>query len=287
MTRLTVRRANRYAAGGAIVLAMVLATTAGCSDSDDEHKAWTLYTAAFEDGRKISTGTISFAISGDLVTHTFEHRPVNSTRTATSRSASSRPAFMNPAIRTRIVETRDGKPLSWSHRSTYPDGDTFFHRYTIDRDGKVRTTMYSRPPPGRRSSGPSSRPSFWSSPNASHEPVRDWPDGAIEVYGQRLLARKHGLAEGTSYTYKVYAGSGKAVEVTVRVGKKTTVDVLGDTMKLTEVVGTWRRASDPAPNVTTTYVDDDYIARKTRYVRDGHETVWYLSNSEQAVRDAK
>ena len=234
MTQVTVRRANRCAAGGVIALAMALATTAGCSDDqddqDDRHEAWTLYTATFDDGRKTATGSLSFTVSGDSVTHTFEFHSVNSAGTATSRSATSRPAFSGIS-RTRIVETLDGKPLSLSNERTDQDEGTLIYGYTIDSNGKVRMTLSDRPPPERPSSDPS--------PGLG----KDWPNGAIEVYGQRLLARKHGLAEGTSYTYKTFRGFGEVEEVDARVGKKVTVDMLGETMELTEVTRTVRGTS--------------------------------------------
>ena len=79
----------------------------------------------------------------------------------------------------------------------------------------------------------------------------DCPPDLVLSEGSRLLAKQKGLAEGTAYEFSVFEPTSlKPVKVSVRIGPKATVDVLGRQMELTEMTTTTMGSQQ------LSYVDD-------------------------------
>ena len=141
-----------------------------------------------------------------------------------------------------FVETIDGKPVSFRLvRRLGPLPERL--EGTIESDGKVTVT---------RSGG--------------RKEVLPWPAGAVMVEGARILARKKGLKEGTTYTYRLFSPSTmSAVENRVRVGPQRQVDLLGRVVSLTEIRSTVVVPTllGPVQLQTTTYVNDRFEELKS------------------------
>lgn len=86
-----------------------------------------------------------------------------------------------------------------------------------------------------------------------------WPEGALMAEGLRLLAARKGLTPGTSYTVKIFDPSAmRALDTRVVVGSKRRVDLLGRSMRLTEVKSSF--AFPGAGEVTSTSYVDEHLA---------------------------
>lgn len=109
----------------------------------------------------------------------------------------------------------------------------------------------------------------------------DWPAGAVMSEGLRLLERKHGLKEDSSFEAKIFAASVMdAVDALVQIGPTRQVDLLGRVVELTEVTtvmnlpmgggmggaapesGAAQQGSSGMKLVSTSYVDDDLMPQK-------------------------
>jgi len=91
----------------------------------------------------------------------------------------------------------------------------------------------------------------------------DWPNGAVMSEGMRLLLLKHGLAEGTTYTVKLFDPSMmQVVDVEVKVGPKQNVDLLGRVVALTEVQSNVSSAQIGSL-ISTEYYDDNLRLQKS------------------------
>ena len=86
-----------------------------------------------------------------------------------------------------------------------------------------------------------------------------WPEGALMAEGLRLLAARKGLAPGTSYTAKLFDPSAmRAMDTRVEVGSKRAVDLLGRSMRLTEVKSIFTFPG--AGEITSTSYVDEHLA---------------------------
>jgi hypothetical protein len=83
-----------------------------------------------------------------------------------------------------------------------------------------------------------------------------WPRGALMAEGLRLLQLEKGLKEGLEYSAKLFRiGSKEPTEVTIRIGPKKNVDLLGRVAALTEVK-TIVKTPEGGEIVSTSYVDE-------------------------------
>lgn len=141
----------------------------------------------------------------------------------------------------RTVETLDGKPLGFTYTIKQGSlGQTVEGR--IDADGKLHKT-YGH---GRQ----------------KRTEVTDWPDSALLTYGAKLVMEEKGLKKGTTYTVRLFDPSlMSAQNMTVTVGARKKVDLLGRAVMLTEINSTLAVAGGSIE--VTTYVDDKGHELKT------------------------
>ncbi|HOF19048.1 MAG TPA: transglutaminase domain-containing protein [Phycisphaerae bacterium] len=141
---------------------------------------------------------------------------------------------------THTEETADGKPLRLSHSQNLAAMSESVRGKIVN--GKLEATITTG--------------------GQTRTQTLDWPAGALLPEGAELLARKHGLAEGTRYSYKHFApDSLSAYDVSVIVGPKKAVDLLGRVVTLVEVRQTLAAATGKIEAIT--YVDEDYKPLKT------------------------
>ena len=90
-----------------------------------------------------------------------------------------------------------------------------------------------------------------------------WPEGALMSEGLRLLAVQKGITPGTSYTAKMFDPSAmRAVDTRIEVKSKRPVDLLGRSVRLTEVKSSF--VFPGAGEITSTsYVDDELTTLKS------------------------
>jgi hypothetical protein len=190
----------------------------------------TTYMAAFLDGKKVGYCRETRRVAEGKVTTTAEMVCAITREGATT-------ALLEKGI---ITETADGKPLGFSIvQGTGPAAQTI--RGTIGADGKLNVTVEA----GGR----------------SKRSTMDWPEGALMEEGFRLLEKKKGLKEGTTYTVKVFLAQAlRAVPAVVRIGPAKEVDLLGRVVHLTEVKVTFKHPT--GDSLWTRYVDDDLEEHK-------------------------
>jgi len=192
------------------------------------------------------TQYLAIFIEGKKVGHAVTTRKVAGDRVLTSIDMEFTVSRMGTAIRVRQsqenVETIDGRPLGF--RMSQDMGLVAARiEGAIGADGRLKVTT---------TSGLQQR-----------ERVMDWPKGALLSEGIRLYELKKGLKEGTTYKIGVFEPSMlKVLEMTVKVGARRKVDLLGRAAELTEVetTVTLPLAGDMT---TATYVNDDMDALKT------------------------
>ena len=192
-------------------------------------------------------------MGGKKVGHAKQTRKVEGAKVTTTEEMTLTISRMGSTMTIRTVEgaveTAAGRPLSF--RSVQDMGimaQTM--EGTIRDDGKVEVTI---------AVGQTKR-----------KAVVPWPKGALLPEGVRLLSRKMGLKQGTTYKASVFSPAlqqAMAVKVTVGpkvdvvVGPKSDADPLGGVMRLTEVQMVM---SSPMGAITTTsYVNDEFDALKT------------------------
>lgn len=146
-----------------------------------------------------------------------------------------------PAARIKVSmdqhfrETRDGRPLGFTHKMTLGSEPTLMIG-TI-KDGRVTLVTEQ----------------FGQERTATY----DFDPDIKLAWGTLLEQRKHGLKPGTAYTIKTYEPSMKVdgpIAVDVKVHGKEAVDVLGGRRRLTRITATMLLAM-PIP--TDSWVDDD------------------------------
>jgi len=138
------------------------------------------------------------------------------------------------------TETPDGKPLEFTDHKVL--GPSFNQcRGQVGKKGTVIVTG-------------SSAGSMW-------ETDIEWPEGAMLAEAARKVIQEKGLGEGTEYTVKVFIPLGlQAAEMKVQIGPTKEVDILGQTLSLTEVTQT--TATSRGTQKLVSYVDEDWVPRK-------------------------
>ena len=147
---------------------------------------------------------------------------------------------MSIRMKQTVVETAKGVPLSFK-LSQEVSGMASQSEGVLTPDGKLklRTTMAGQ----------------------TRTRTIDYPKGALMTEGMRLLCRKMGLKEGTSYKALVFAPSlMTAIDANVLVGARESIDLLGRVVKLVKVTTTLKTRRGAMQAVT--YLDDDYKDQK-------------------------
>ncbi len=218
---------RRAAVAWAVLAALAGAAPTGCADTPEEK---TRYFAVRVNGVKVGHGTYVRGVRDGKVTNaqtmqmTLERLGVP----------------MKLRVEETATETAKGKPLSFKS-AQYLGPIPTATEGVIDAGGKLQVTVGSAS--GQRRSS------------------LDWPEGALLPEGARLLQRRMGLKEGTTYNYRDFMPSFlKAVDNHVRVGPTQEVDLLGRVAVLTEI-----RSRKVVPTLmgpveleTTVYVDKDF-----------------------------
>ena len=138
------------------------------------------------------------------------------------------------------IETLDGKPLGFEMVLNMSGIEQ--KRTGVIADGKVSVVIEDM---GNR-----------------QEKTVDWPKGALLNEGMRLLQEKRGLKEGDTYEADIFRPDMlTAIKSQVLVGKKTTVDLFGRVVELTEVKVTMQVPGQPI--TVTSYLDAELKALKT------------------------
>jgi hypothetical protein len=188
----------------------------------------TEYFALFMEGKKVGYAIQNRAVAGNEVTTSVELK-ITLSRMGVSVSVQTK------AI---TIETIDGKPLGFEVEQAFGMMVTKTIG-TIDEQGKVTVKT------------------------GQQQVEFDWPGGAVMSEGMRLLLLKYGLAEGTTYTTKLFDPSMMlVVDVEVKVGSKQNVDLLGRVVALTEVQS--KVSSEQMGSlISTEYYDDNLLLQKS------------------------
>ncbi len=188
----------------------------------------TEYFALFMEGKKVGYAIQNRAVADNKVTTSVELK-ITLSRLGVSVSVQTK------AI---TIETIDGKPLGFEVEQAFGMMVTKTIG-TIDEQGKVTVKT------------------------GQQQMEFDWPEGAVMSEGMRLLLLKYGLAEGTTYTAKLFDPSMMlVVDVEVKVGSKQNVDLLGRVVALTEVQSNVSSAQIGSL-VSTEYYNDNLLLQKS------------------------
>lgn len=188
----------------------------------------TEYFALFMEGKKVGYAIQNRAVADNKVTTSVELK-ITLSRLGVSVSVQTK------AI---TIETIDGKPLGFEVEQAFGMMVTKTIG-TIDEQGKVTVKT------------------------GQQQMEFDWPEGAVMSEGMRLLLLKYGLAEGTTYTTKLFDPSMMlVVDVEVKVGPKQNVDLLGRVVALTEVQSNVSSAQIGSL-VSTEYYNDNLLLQKS------------------------
>lgn len=164
------------------------------------------------------------------------------------------------------IETIKGEPLGFEAIQNMSMMQTTMTG-TVSRDGKVEVTSVTGQFEQKKSF--------------------DWPDGALLAEGLLLLQQKKGLAEGTQYSAKVFSPSVlQALNTKITIGPKKQVELLGQTMSLTEVIS--KTNMFMAGEVkSVSYVDDELTAMKTQTQTMGMKLEMVACPKEFALSESK
>jgi len=188
----------------------------------------TEYFALFMEGKKVGYAIQNRAVAGNKVNTSVELK-ITLSRIGVSVSVQTK------AI---TIETIDGKPLGFELEQALGMMVTRMIG-TIDEQGKVIVKT------------------------GQQQEEFDWPSGAVMSEGMRLLLLKYGLAEGTTYTAKLFDPSMmQVVDVEVKVGPKQNVDLLGRVVALTEVQSNVSSAQIGSL-ISAEYYDDNLLLQKS------------------------
>jgi hypothetical protein len=183
----------------------VAKVTASAIDVAESQVGETEYFAVFMEGKKVGYAIQSRVADSDKVT-TSDELSLTLNRAGIS---------IGLTVNTKIVETPDGKPLSFD---CIQDMGLMKVEVsgTIQPDGKLALI--------NRSAG------------TEQKSVVEWPSGALMAEGLRLLEEEKGLQEGTEYSYRMFDPTmARALDAKISVGTREQVDLLGRVVTLTEV----------------------------------------------------
>jgi hypothetical protein len=190
----------------------------------------TEYYALFMGGKKIGHAIRSRVTAGEKVTTTQEM----------SMQVYRAGAPVKLKTTETTIETPDGKPLGFKVVQDLGATTTIISG-TVDSMWIVNQTITLM---GRK-----------------QEKAYGWPSGAIMEEGLRLLQLEKGLKDGLEYSAKIFhPGSMQAIEVTIHIGQKQKVDLLGRIVALTEVKTTFKA---PAGGEIVDYVDEGFRPHKS------------------------
>jgi len=214
----------RHLLGIFVVLSLIYSLSYGSTSQTDE----TEYFALFMDNLKIGHAIQDRIVEGDKVTTSIKLSiTINRTGIPVSISISS-----------VSIETTDGKPIGFEIEQDLGIL-TMKTVGNIDENGKMTITT------------------------GQQKEERQWPEGALMSEGLRLLYLKNGLKEGTRYTAKIFEPSTMEVfNAEVNIGAKTTVDLLGRVVELTEIKSTTSSGQIATLN-TVEYYDDEMKLQKS------------------------
>ncbi len=188
----------------------------------------TEYFALFMEGKKVGYAIQTRTVAGNKVTTSVELK-ITLSRLGVSVSVQTK------AI---TIETIEGKPLGFELEQAFGMMVTKTIG-TVDEQGKVTVKT------------------------GQQQEEFDWPSGAVMSEGMRLLLLKYGLAEGTTYTAKLFDPSMMlVVDVEVKVGSKQNVDLLGRVVALTEVQSNVS-STQIGSLISTEYYDDNLLLQKS------------------------
>ncbi len=210
----------------ALLCLFVVLTLAGYVRAESE----TIFTAMFIDGGKVGYSKHTRTVTGDRVT----------TEIYTKMTIDRMGVSLTITQEETSVETAGGEPISFtSKQSLGAMGQEIRGQIT---GGKLEITTAL----------------------GGQQQVRtiDWPEGAVLAEGARLVQIENGLAEGTSYAFKIFMPSTmSAMDVQIVVGPKAKVDLLGRVVMLTEVK--MNIQSMMGAITGTDYVDENFKSLKT------------------------
>jgi len=206
-------------------LGMLLALTAPLLAAEPE------YSAVFFEGKKVGHVKFTRAVADGKVT----------TRTDMSMVLNRGGAGLTIKTSESSVETADGRPLSFS--AVVDMAIMAMRQEGTIANGKltVRSTVGGK----------------------TTEKTIDWPEGALLAEGLRLLEKRKGMKEGTTYTIRMFDTSAlRAMDGKVVVGPTRRVSLLlGETRKLTEVQLTLSLGTGEIESLV--YMDEDAKAIKS------------------------
>lgn len=138
------------------------------------------------------------------------------------------------------IETTDGKPLGF--QATQDLGAmTMTVKGTVTAEGTVELTIDS-------------------AAGVQAQTIQ-WPSEALMSEGLRLLTQKKGLAEGTTFTTKLFSpGMLAALDADIRIGPRKNVDLLGRVVVLTEVTTILKLGVGQI--VSTSFIDQNMKEQK-------------------------
>ena len=196
---------------------------------------------------------LAVLIGGKKIGHATMQRDVAGGKVTTTQTMVMTIARMDTAItvtqKSVTVETTGGKPLSYENTMVM-GALAQVMTGKIGADGKVTATS--------------------SVLGQTQTRTYDWPKGALMAEGLRLLSKKWGLKKATTYKARMFDPSIGAVAMTVTVGDRKTVDLLGRVVELTEMT-TLMHMPTGQPVTAVSYVDDDLDALKTEMSMMGME----------------
>jgi hypothetical protein len=185
-------------------------------------------------------------MEGKKVGYAIQSRSVADGKVTTSEDVSIKISRVGIPITIKMIETSiettDGKPIGFE---TVQDLGMMTMKVagTVDEQGTVNIVTTSM--------------------GNEQKSTMQWPQGAIMAEGLEQLSKRKGLADGTTYSAKVFsAGILGTLDIQIRIGAKQPVDLLGRVVTLTEVTTTY---SMPGAGeiASTGYVDDDYKMQKS------------------------
>ncbi len=187
------------------------------------------YSAVFLEGKKIGHAVHGRTESAGRVT----------TQENMELTIKSGPLTLKIREEESSVETADGKPLSFRSVQDMGMAKTIVEGNVADGNVTANVT----------SSGRTKTEKF------------PWPKGAVMPEGARLEQLRQGLKEGTRYTVKAFSANMlKAIDTEMTVGGMKDVDLLGRTLRLTEVRSVTKGFTGEMP--ATAYVDANGDALK-------------------------
>jgi hypothetical protein len=193
---------------------------------------------------KTETDYLAILLEGKKIGHAVHTRVIDGAKVNTKEYLTMTLGRGGQAVKIESTETHfetlDGKPLGFEMSLNMSGIEQ--KRTGVISDGKVIVVIEAM---GDR-----------------EEKTVDWPKGALLNQGMRLLQEQRGLKEGDTYEADIFRPDMlTAIKTQVAVGKKTTVDLFGRVVDLTEVRVAMQVPGQPI--TVTSYLDTKMNALKT------------------------